>query len=166
MCCILATLVWLMVRQMKRGKRMPRQRIAYALLLIVFSSIFVALTSPHQVWAQETPTVRTPPPQQIEPPGNAPESSSSNEVDRYTLSHDRYEKAVAYSRAGYSLYFRSVFIGFVVLILAFRFAFVARVRDFAQQITENRFLQRLIFIPMLALVLDLADLPIHMPCHG
>ena len=107
---------------------MPRQRIAYALLLIGFSSIFVTLTSPHEVLAQETPTVRTPPPQQIEPPAKAPDTSSTNEVDRYTLSHDRYEKAVAYSRAGYSLYFLSVFIGFVVLILALRFGFVARVR--------------------------------------
>ena len=100
--------------QMKREKRMPHQRMAYALLLIVFLSIFVALLSPHPARAQETPTVRTPPPQQIEPPASAPDTSNNNEVDRYTLSHDRYEKAVAYSRAGYSLYFLSVFIGFVV----------------------------------------------------
>ena len=145
---------------------MLRQRIAYALFPIVFSSILVALASPHAVLAQETPTVRTPPPQQIEPPSNAPNSSNTNEIDRYTLSHDRYEKAVAYSRAGYSLYFLSVFIGFVVLILALRFAFVARIRDFAQQSTENRFLQGLIFIPVLTLVLDLADLPVHIAWHG
>ncbi len=145
---------------------MLRQRIAYALLLIVFSLIFGALASPQAVLAQETPTVRTPPPQQIEPPGNTPDTATTNEVNRYTLSHDRYEKAVAYSRAGYSLYFLSVFIGFVVLILALRFGFVARIRDFAQQSTENRFLQGLIFIPVLTLVLDLADLPVHMAWHG
>src|SRR5258708_36064529 len=83
-----------------------------------------------------------------------------------TLFRSRYEKAVAYSRAGYSLYFLSVFIGFVVLVSALRFGFVARIRDFAQQTTENRFLQGLIFIPVLALVLDLADLPVHMAWHG
>jgi len=151
---------------MKREKRMPRQRIAYALLLIVLSSIFAALASPYPLLAQETRTVRTPPPQQIEPPANAPDNSTTNDVNRYTLSHDRYEKAVAYSRAGYSLYFLSVLVGFVVLILALRFSFVARIRDFAQQTTENRFLQGLIFIPVLALVLDLADLPVHMAWHG
>jgi Zn-dependent protease with chaperone function len=151
---------------MKREKRMPHQRIAYALLLIVLLSFFVALASPHAALAQESPTVRTPPPQQIEPPANAPDTCNGNEVDRYTLSHDRYEKAVAYSRAGYSLYFLSVFIGFVVLVSALRFGFVARIRDFAQQTTENRFLQGLIFIPVLALVLDLADLPVHMAWHG
>ncbi|HVH50452.1 MAG TPA: hypothetical protein VM781_02205, partial [Candidatus Bathyarchaeia archaeon] len=152
-------------RQVKSEKRMPRQRIAYALLLAVFSAILVALASPHAVHAQETPTVRTAPPQQIEPPGKTPETSSASAVDRYTLSHDRYEKAVAYSRAGYSLYFLSVFIGFVVLLSALRFAFVARIRDFAEQTTENRFLQGLIFIPAVALVLDLADLPVHMAWH-
>jgi Zn-dependent protease with chaperone function len=145
---------------------MLRQRIAYALFLIVFSSIFAALAAPHAVLAQETPTVRTPPPQQIEPPAQAPNSSNTNEVDRYTLSHDRYEKAVAYSRAGYSLYFLSVFIGFGVLILALRFGFVARIRGFAEQTTENRLLQGLIFIPVLTLVLDLADLPVRMAWHG
>src|SRR5258708_27633174 len=41
-----------------------------------------------------------------------------------TLFRSRYEKAVAYSRAGYSLYFLSVFIGFVVLVSALRFGFV------------------------------------------
>jgi STE24 endopeptidase len=153
-------------RQVKSEKRMPRQRIAYALLLAVFSAILVALASPHAVQSQETPTVRTAPPQQIEPPGKTPETSSANEVERYTLSHDRYEKAVAYSRAGYSLYFLSVFIGFVVLISALRFGFVARIRDFAEQTTENRFLQGLIFIPAVALILDLADLPVHMAWHG
>ena len=145
---------------------MPRQRIAYALLLIVLWSIFAALASPYPLLAQETRTVRTPPPRQIEPPANAPDNSTTNDVNRYTLSHDRYEKAVAYSRAGYSLYFLSVLVGFVVLILALRFSFVARIRDFAQQTTENRLIQGLIFIPVLTLVLDLADLPVHLAWHG
>ena len=93
-------------------------------------------------------------------------TSNSSDVERYTLSHDRYEKAVAYSRAGYTLYFVSVLIGFVVLILTLRWGFVARIRDFAQRTTENRFLQGLIFIPILALVLDFADLPVHVAWHG
>jgi len=145
---------------------MSRQRIAYALFLSVFLSLFGVLTSPLSLSAQETPTVRTPPPQQIEPPATTPAASNSNDVERYTLSHDRYEKAVAYSRAGYTLYFLSVLIGFVVLILALRWGFVARIRDFAQRTTENRFLQGLIFIPILALVLDFADLPVHVAWHG
>jgi STE24 endopeptidase len=116
--------------------------------------------------AQETPTVRPASPQQIEPPPAKPQSNASSETDRYTLSHERYEKAVAYSRAGYALYFLSVFVGFAALLLALRTGLAGRIRDFAQRKTENRFLQGLIFIPILVLILRFADLPVHLVWHG
>jgi len=115
--------------------------------------------------AQETPTVRTPPPQQIETPSTQPETTAK-ETDRYTLSHERYEKAIAYSRAGYALYFLSVFVGFAALLVLLRAGFAGRLRDFAQRKTENRFLQGLIFIPILVLILRFADLPVHIVWHG
>lgn len=145
---------------------MSRQRIAYALLVLLISFTALNIVVLTVCTAQEAPTVRTPPPQQIEPPGNTPAPSSSNETDRYTLSHERYAKAVAYSRAGYTLYFLSVFIGFAVLIVALRFGLVARIRDFAQQTSENRLLQGLLFIPLLVLLLDVADLPVHISWHA
>jgi STE24 endopeptidase len=141
------------------------QRIAYALFPAVLLATLAAFVPP-TIPAQETPTVRTPPPQQIEPPGEAPATTARTETERYTLSHDRYEKAVAYSRAGYTLYFLSVFIGFAVLLLALRLGIVARIRDFAQRTAENRFLQGLLFIPLLALLIDIADLPVHIAWHG
>jgi STE24 endopeptidase len=145
---------------------MPRQRMAHALLFIVCVSwIFVVLTPP-AFPVQETPTVRTPPPQQIEPPAKTLPPQPENETDRYTLSRDRYQKAVAYSRAGYTLYFLSFFIGFAVLVLALRFGLVARIRDFVQRTTENRFLQGLLFIPILGFLLDLADLPVSIAWHA
>jgi Zn-dependent protease with chaperone function len=135
-------------------------------LLVVLSSWIFGISAWCVVCAQETPTVRTPPPQQIEPPNETPAQTASTKTDRYTLSHERYAKAVAYSRAGYSLYFLSVFIGFAVLLLVLRFGLVARVRDFAQRSSENRFLQGLIFIPLLTLLLDVADLPVHISWHA
>jgi STE24 endopeptidase len=133
-----------------------------ALFLVVGGAVFSPVTS----YAQETPTVRTPPPQQIETPPAQPPPNAANEVDRYTLSHDRYEKAVAYSRAGYALYFLSVFIGFAVLLVLLWTGFAGKVRDFAQRKTENRFLQGLIFIPLLVLILRFADLPVHIVWHA
>jgi Zn-dependent protease with chaperone function len=144
---------------------MPRQRAWIALLVLVTAFFWGWLPAARAGSAQEPPTVRTAPPQQIEP-SDAPPVSSSNDVERYTLSHDRYEKAVAYSRAGYTLYFLSVFIGFAALLLALRFGLVARVRDFAQRVTESRTLQGVIFIPILVVLLDLADLPVHIIWHG
>src|SRR5882724_2113081 len=170
MYCILASpaspggLAWRFINR-NRGGRMPRQRITHALFIVCLWLTPGVLASP-AFPAQETPTVRTPPPQQIEPPAKAAAPAALNETEQYTLSHDRYEKAVAYSRAGYTLYFLSVFIGFAVLILALRFGLVARIRDFAQRKTENRFLQGLLFIPILGFLLDLADLPVHIAWHG
>jgi STE24 endopeptidase len=145
---------------------MPRQRMAHALLLIICGSWISGVLAPPAFPVQETPTVRTPPPQQIEPPAKTVPSQAENKTDRYTLSHDRYQKAVAYSRAGYTLYFLSFFIGFAVLILALRFGLVARIRDFVQRTTENRFLQGLLFIPILGFLLDLADLPVSIAWHA
>ena len=93
---------------------MRRRRIALQLLAVVLVLWSAASAAP-LARAQESPTVHTPPPQQIEPPGNTPPPNAPTEVERYTLSHDRYEKAVRYSRAGYALYFSSVFIGLAVV---------------------------------------------------
>ena len=140
---------------------MRRRRFAWILAALVW---IVAISSSGQValHAQESPTVRTAPPQQIETPSSQPRLNT----DRYTLSHERYEKAVAYSRAGYTLYFLSVFVGLAVLLIVLWTGLAGRLRDYAQRKTENRFLQGLVFIPLLVLVLRLADLPIHAVWHG
>ena len=143
------------------------QRMRCALLLSLFTAVLFPSAAPASLFAQETPTVRTPPPQQIEPPADTPAPpAAGDEVQRYTLSHERYEKAVAYSRAGYTLYFLSVFIGFAVLFVTLRFGFVARIRDFAQRTSENRLVQGLLFIPVLVIFLDLVELPIHIAWHA
>src|SRR5690242_17827420 len=149
-----------------RGGRVPCQRILHALLIALIAVFSCGLAAASSA-GQETPTVRSTPPQQMEPPSKQPElPSNANETIRYTLSHERYEKAVAYSRAGYTLYFLSVFIGFAVLFLALRFGLVARIRDFAMRQSENRFLQGLLFLPIVLLILELADLPVHVVWHG
>jgi Zn-dependent protease with chaperone function len=138
---------------------MRRRRFAWIFAALV-SIAAISFSGQAALQAQESPTVRTPPPQQIDTPSPNPNA------DRYTLSHERYEKAVAYSRAGYALYFLSVFVGFLVLLVVLWTGVAGRLRDYAQRKTENRFLQGLIFIPLLVLVLRLADLPIHAVWHG
>jgi Zn-dependent protease with chaperone function len=150
---------------MLRKRKIPRRRIAllrFAVLLLAWSAAL--LSSPAR--AQESPTVRTPPPQQMEPPGKTPPPEAPTEVERYTLSHDRYEKAVRYSRAGYTLYFSAVFVSLVVLLILLQTGCVGRLRDLAERKTENRLLQGLIFIPLLIIILDLADLPTHIIWHA
>ena len=87
-------------------------------------------------------------------------------TEQYTLSEDRYEKAVAYSRAGYTLYFVSYFVSIAVLLLLLRMGAAARFRDFAERVTGRRWLQAFVFVPLLIVTSDIFDLPIRMYWHS
>jgi hypothetical protein len=73
------------------------------------------------------PTEKTPP----QPP----------KTEQYTLSNERYEKAIAFSRAEYVLYFVSYLLGVFVLIVVLRFGIAAKLRSFAERKTSNHWLQ-------------------------
>lgn len=116
--------------------------------------------------AQETPTVSPPSTQTPEPASNPAVTNAKTETEQYTLSHERYEKAVAYSRASYAVYFVWVFLGILVVWLFLRFGVAARMRDFAERLTENRFLQGLIFIPILLIAAEILELPVSIYWHS
>jgi STE24 endopeptidase len=84
----------------------------------------------------------------------------------YQLSDEKYQKAVAYSRAGYTLYFVSVAWGFLVLLLLLRFGVIAKLRDFAERVSSKVYFQAFIFVPALLLLLDLFHLPISLYWHS
>lgn len=117
----------------------------------------------------QTPSSGSPAPQTTAAPTpNQSEPSSPPEqadVDQYTLSHERYEKAIAYAKAEYTLYFVSVFYGVVILVLILRLGIAAKFRDLAQRLTENQTLQSIIFTPLLILLIDLLNLPLRICWH-
>jgi STE24 endopeptidase len=87
-------------------------------------------------------------------------------TEQYTLSQDRYEKAVAYSRAEYVLYFVSYVLSVLVLFLFLRLGVAAKFRDLAESVSGNRFLQGLVFVPLLVVALDLFELPLRLYAHS
>lgn len=91
---------------------------------------------------------------------------TQNETDQYTLSHDRYEKAVNYSRAGYALYFISYVLGALVLLLVLRLGIAAKFRDIAEAASDKPWIQGLLFVPLLMLTMDLCDLPVSVYWHA
>jgi STE24 endopeptidase len=109
--------------------------------------------TPSQPAVPNTPAADKTPPQ---PP----------KTEQYTLSNDRYDKAIAYSRAEYVLYFVSYLLSVFVLFVLLRFGIAAKIRSFAERKTPNHWLQGLIFIPLLIGVLDLCSLPIHLYGHS
>jgi STE24 endopeptidase len=116
------------------------------------------VTQPAQVSPRQDGSSQT-----LPPAGKTPEQTKT---EQYTLSHDRYEKAVAYSRAGYALYFVSYFLGALVLILLLRLGVAARFRDIAEKVSGKRWIQGLVFVPLLLLTIDLLDLPVSMYWHS
>src|SRR5260370_42537559 len=77
-----------------------------------------------QLSAQDLPQ----PSRIADPHAAASENSNPRKTEEFTLSHERYEKAVAYSRAGYTLYFVSFFLTAIVLIALLRLGVAARFR--------------------------------------
>ncbi len=86
-------------------------------------------------------------------------------TDVYRLPRERYEKAVAFARAEYALYFISVIWGILVLILLLQMGIVAKLRDLAERWSSKRFVQSLFFIPSLLLLLALLRIPLSIYGH-
>jgi STE24 endopeptidase len=101
-----------------------------------------------------------------EAPASAAPLVEQTPTEQYTLSHERYEKAVAYSRAGYTLYFVSVSLGLLVLFLLLRLGVAAKLRNIAEDLTDKRWVQCLVFVPLLVAIVDLSDLPVGMYWHS
>jgi STE24 endopeptidase len=147
---------------------------AKTLLLIVVCGAGVACASAAVDRAvqsdtlQGMPAPQTQPPTQSAVPGSAdkPQQPSAPKTEQYTLSQDRYEKAVAYSRTEYLLWFCSYGVSILALVLFLRLGVSARLRDFAENTSAARWLQGLIFVPMLIFSLDLFDLPARVYGHS
>ena len=94
------------------------------------------------------------------------EKTQQQATGEYRLSRDRYEKAVALSRAEYRLYFVSVAWGFAALLLVLRLKVVARLRDLAESRGGgSRWLQAAIFVPAMLGLLAVLHLPLRAYGH-
>jgi STE24 endopeptidase len=94
-----------------------------------------------------------------------PHSPTQAETDQYRLSRERYQKAVSYSRAGYILYFISYFLSALVLLLILRLGIAVKFRDMAEAVSEKKWIQCLVFVPLLILLTDLFELPVRVYWH-
>lgn len=108
-------------------------------------------------------SAQLPPSSEIPPLVTSP--SEQTKTEQYTLSHERYEKAVAYSRASYTLYFLSYILGGIFLFLILRLGIAARFRDIAESASEKRWVQALVFVPLLLILVDVLDLPVEVYWH-
>ena len=139
----------------------------WALIFLLFTTGLCAQDAAHPGSANSAPNV---PQAHSGSSQHARQPSSPTQVqtptDQYALSHERYEKAVSYSRAGYALYFVSYFIGALTLLLILRLGVAAKFRDIAEFLTDKKWLQGLIFIPLLIVTTEVFDLPVRIYWHA
>src|ERR1700722_12687202 len=78
---------------------------------------------------------------------------------QYSLPPDKLRRAVEYAHAGYSLHFASEVYAIVILAAIVATGLSAKFRDWAEAASKRRFVQALIFIPLVLVTNDLLYLP-------
>jgi STE24 endopeptidase len=96
---------------------------------------------------------------------NTAADTAKRGTDQFRLSKERYDKAVAYSGAGYILHFVSTAWQILVLVVLLGCRVVAKIRDAAVAASQNMVVQAIIFVGALTLVLRALGLPLEMYWH-
>ncbi|MGH9730675.1 MAG: hypothetical protein ACRD4A_03170, partial [Candidatus Acidiferrales bacterium] len=144
--------------------------VAALALLVLFAATAAMSSAPSGVTVSSAAAALANSPQQAQPP--APSASPTtqtekeqSEVKAYTLPPDLYDKAVKYSRAQYILYFTGFVWGVIVLLLVLAWKLAPKYRDWAERATKVRFLQAVIFTPILLLTIAVLGLPTDIYGH-
>ncbi len=77
----------------------------------------------------------------------------------YSLPPDKLQRAIEYAHAGYWLHFSSEIYSLVILAAIVVSGAGAKFRDWAQTVSQRRFVQALVFVPLLLLANDILYLP-------
>jgi Zn-dependent protease with chaperone function len=131
----------------------PGFAVIFFLLLLPAAGVLHA-QEPAPAPAPSATEEAAPPPASQETSQPAPPATAG-----YRLPPEKYEKAVAYSRARYQLYFFDFIYGLLILTLVLSLRWAPKFRDWAERASRRRFVQVLVFVPLLTLTLDLLGLP-------
>ena len=87
-------------------------------------------------------------------------SHSKESTHEYSLPPDKLKRAIEYSHAGYWLHFGGAIYGIAVLVVVLQWGLAAKFRDWAEAASRHRFVQAIVFVPLIALTIDLFSLPL------
>ncbi len=89
----------------------------------------------------------------------AAEPTGSIRITAYTLPPDRDKKARAISKVRLRMLVVNLIYGIVVLLVILRWRLAPKFRDVAEKASSRRFVQALIFVPLIGLTMDVLSLP-------
>jgi Zn-dependent protease with chaperone function len=96
---------------------------------------------------------------------NSTPAIEQQQVKSYSLPPEKYEKAIAYSRAQYRLHFAGAAYSLLLLLIILSLRIAPAFRDWAERLSRRRFIQALIFVPLLLLTFDILKLPLDAYQH-
>src|ERR1700716_595173 len=157
----------------ERGGLMGRWVSLHRFVLVLCACLCLAVAArgsmdPATSAHPETPAAQASPPQAGTSQAAPSESNTPERIktEQYTLSHERQAQAVAYSRAGYTLYFVSYFLDGLFLFLILRLGWGAEFRGIAENVSDKKWIQGLVFVPLLFLTIGVLTLPLHLYWHA
>jgi len=128
------------------------------LLAIFFSgSLQASPQSPPRAVTSEQPSASSSTPSPASP---GAQSQPKNKITAYTLPPDLYRKARNRGRIGFASRIVGFFYGLLVLWFILRRKLSAKYRDWAENFSRHRFLQALVFTPLLVVTIGVLQLPI------
>jgi len=92
----------------------------------------------------------------------APRHAAPQRISAYTLSPELYRKAHRLYQTRFAIRVISTFYGIFVFWLILQAKWAAKFRDWAERATSRRFVQALIFTPLLVLEISLLQLPLDL----
>jgi Zn-dependent protease with chaperone function len=99
-------------------------------------------------------------------PSAPPAASANSSVQQrepkreYSLPPEKLKQAIEYSHASYWLHFGGAVYGIAVLMVVLQWGLSAKFRDWAEAASRRRFVQVIVFVPLMILALDLFSLPL------
>lgn len=89
-----------------------------------------------------------------------PTQPTPQKTQTYSLPPDKLQKAIDYAHARSWLYFISQIYGVAALLAILVLGLAAKFRDWAEAASGRRFIQAIIFVPLLLLANDLLNVPL------
>jgi len=134
--------------------------------LLCFLGLFLSLVFLAPACPADGQETGTPPSPALDNQASpAPAESPQQPTKEFRLSKERYEQAVAYSRARYVLHFVSTGWGIVVLVALLGWGVIAKIRDAAVKGSRNLVVQAIVFVSALSIVTGVLELPLSMYWH-
>jgi Zn-dependent protease with chaperone function len=118
-----------------------------ALLLLLLGFFLI----PSRIRAQSTPP---------QAPAASPGSEQKQPTREYSLPPDKLKQAIEYSHARDWLALGGAIYGIAALLVVLQWELSAKFRDWAEAASRGRFVQVIVFVPLITLAIDLFSLPL------